>query len=621
MSPITPTSESGRPRPLLVFDGDCRFCRQWVSRWRQATGDRIRYEAYQSVAWKYPEVSDREFKHSIQYFEGDGRRRQGADAVFHSLAQGDCWLGKLLATLYDRISFFAGASEGAYRLVANNRSFFSLITQWIFGDDVSRPEFTVGMRLFLKGVAFIYLIALVSYWIQLPGLVGSQGILPAPRFFDFVSQALGRSKFWIAPSLCWWGGAGDIPLAVLCTAGIVLSLFALLGIAEAPALFGVYAIYLSLCTAGQIFYLFQWDSLLLEAGFLAAIAASWRGWTGWRAGRPPRMAQFLVLWLLFRLMFSSGMAKWLGGDLGWSNFTAMGFHYFTQPLPTPLAWYEQQGPAWVQHASVWVVFFVEIFLPFLLFAPGRLRLIAVAGIAMFQILIAATGNYGFFNLLTLLLCIPSVEDRWWPSGLRHRLSGGAPLRLPRPVLAVACVVLFSLGWVSLSGGGGRRIPRLLSSAYEVLRPFQIVNGYGLFVRMTTSRHEIQLEGSRDGLEWKPYIFRYKPGALSRPPPWIAPYMPRLDWMMWFAALGSVEQNQWLIALMEQILRGSPTVLALLESNPFPEHPPRYLRAPLDNYRFTTSAERRTTGNWWKAEPLGYYVHPAQLRYSLKNKVN
>ena len=596
--------------PSLVYDGDCRFCRQWVARWQKTTGDRVQYESYQTAAWRYPEVSECEFAQSIQYFEEGKGRRHGADAVFHALAWSGGW-NKLPAFLYDKIFLFAAVSEFFYRLVARNRKFFSLLTQGIFGDDVSRPEFAVGMRIFIKGLALIYLLAFVSYWIQFPGLVGSQGILPASQFFDVVGQMPG--KFWLAPSLCWWwGGMGDVSLNLLCGAGCVLSLLVLFGITEALALFGVYVIYLSLCTAGQIFYLFQWDALLLEAGFVAAIGASWKVWTGGRAGESSRIAHFLILWLLFRLIFSSGMVKWLEGSKEWSDWSALEFHYFTQPLPTPLAWWAQQLPDWFQHASVGMMFFVEIFLPFLLFTPARLRLIAVIGMIALQLIIAATGNYGLFNFLTILLCLASLEDRWWPVWVRQQLGGaGSALRLPRPILATVCAVFLILGLGSMDWAGG--ICKRFFPAYAALRPLQLVNGYGLFVQMTTSRREIQLEGSRDGFLWKSYVFRYKPDSLSRPPPWVAPYMPRLDWMMWFAALGTVEQNRWVIPFMEQILRGSPQVLALLGPNPFPNDPPRYLRAPVDHYEFTTLAERQATGDWWKSQPLGYYISKVRLK--------
>jgi len=605
MSKIPVSSDS--KIPLLVFDGNCHFCRQWVARWQRTTGDRVRYEPYQTAAWKYPEVSDREFAESIQYFEQGKQRRQGANAVFHALAWGSHW-GKLLVFLYNHIPVFAALAEYFYRFVARNRSAFSLLSRWIFGNEVSPAEFSVGMRLFTKGLALIYLLAVISYWVQFPGLVGNQGILPASRFFDAIGQ--NPEAIRLAPSLCWWLGAENTSLHLLCGAGGLLSLFVLCGLMEAPALLGLTVIYLSLCTAGQVFYLFQWDSLLLETGFLAALGASWKIWTGWRAGKPSRIAQFLGLWLLFRLMFASGMTKWLGGSKEWHDFTALKYHYFTQPLPTPLAWYAYQLPDWFQYLSVSIMFLVEIFLPFLLFAPGRLRLIAVLGIAGLQLVIAATGNYGFFNFLSILLCVAAVEDRWWPTWLRHSLSGGSSLHLPRPILAILCAVLVILGLGSMHWMGG--ICRIAFPAYDALRPLQLVNGYGLFVRMTTTRHEIQLEGSQDGFLWKTYTFRYKPQALSRSLPWVAPYMPRLDWMMWFAALGTVEQNPWFASFMEQLLRGSPAVLALLGPNPFLNEPPRYLRAPFDSYEFTTINEGRLTGNWWKSQPLGYYVGDVHL---------
>jgi hypothetical protein len=339
--------------------------------------------------------------------------------------------------------------------------------------------------------------------------------------------------------------------------------------------------------------------LLLEAGFLAIFL----GYS--------RAIVWLFRWLLFRLMFLSGAVKLLSGDRTWRELTALDFHYQTQPLPTPIAWYMQQLPGWFQRLSVGMVFAIELVVPFLIFAPRRLRLFAAACLVLLQILILLTGNYAFFNLLALALCLFLLEDRdlrlpefaLKVTRLSHRV------RVPLTV-AVVFVILF-LGLSHLIGQFLMLPPgvgRLMSFA----APFGIVNSYGLFAVMTTTRLEIVVEGSDDRSHWQAYEFRYKPGDLHRRPAWVAPHQPRLDWQMWFAALGTYAENPWFVSLMGRLLQGAPEVLRLLDRNPFAERPPRYVRALMYEYRFTDFKTRRETGNWWSRELLGSYLPAISL---------
>jgi hypothetical protein len=400
-------------------------------------------------------------------------------------------------------------------------------------------------------------------------------------------------------------------LSVLTGAGVLCSMLVMMGMVQPLALFGAWAAYLSLVVAGQDFYSFQWDGLLLEAGLLAIFAAPWLWRPNLAPRAPRRLAHFLLTWLLFRLMFSSGVVKLASEseipseDLVWSKLTALDFHYWTQPLPTSLAWLAAQAPEWFQKLSCAGMFAVELVLPFFIFLPRRLRLIACAGFVGLQTLIALTGNYGFFNLLAVAVALLLIDDAVWPRILR---APHARVTWPRWVLPPLALAYFGLSMVPLAGAF-RTMPEAiepLAWLYGHVAPFRSINSYGLFAVMTKERREIVLQGSMDGVEWKTYEFKYKPGPLDRRPPFVAPYMPRLDWQMWFAALGDVQAAPWMGPLVGRLFEAQPDVLALFAKDPFGGKAPRYLRANLDDYHFTDFAARRTTGNWWRSEPKGIY---------------
>ena len=602
-------------KPTLIYDGECGFCSRWIERWRLSTGDQVDYVTSQEAAPKFPGISEAEFAEAVQWVGADGERLSGAPAVFAALATGSSG-GRTLRRLYGDTPAFARAADATYGVVARNRMLFSRLTRWLWGTDVLPPTFAVSGRVFLRLLGFIYLLAFASYWVQLGGLIGERGILPAGAFFTRAKEILGAEAYWQFPSV-FWMGAGDTALYGWCGAGIAASVILMLGFAPLPCLIFLWADYLSLCVAGQIFYQFQWDILLLEAGFLGIFLSPLNLRLG-RAGNPPRPARFLLIWLLFRLVFASGVVKLSSGDPAWMNGTALDYHYFTQPLPTPVAWFAQQLPGWWQVMSVRVMFFVELCLPFLLFGPRRLRLLAAGGIAALQFLIALTGNYGFFNLLTLALCLLALDDRVWskraPEARDPRPPGGATRFVANPLLLAMAVVIFSLSLIPLAASFRRPIPVLapLMLAYQSVAPFRTINGYGLFAVMTKERREIVVQGSDDEATWRTYAFRFKPGDPRRVPGWVAPYMPRLDWQMWFAALGSVDENPWFLHFLERLLDGSPSVLGLLEENPFPRGRPRFVRAMSDRYTFTTIAERARTENWWNVEPAAIYTPALSL---------
>jgi hypothetical protein len=320
-------------------------------------------------------------------------------------------------------------------------------------------------------------------------------------------------------------------------------------------------------------------------------------------------------------MFSSGVAKLLSGDPTWRNLTALNYHYETQPLPTPLGWFFYQIPGGFQKFSVLVMFFVELVIPFFIFAPRRLRFFAGGAIIFLQIMIALPGNYAFFNLISVALCLLLFDDeflvrlvpRWLRDKITFSLARVSRGRL-RQVLAGSFAALVVLGGVAEIPGVrvGRWLPSPAALILNRMRSLRIVSGYGLFAVMTTSRPEIVIEGSRDGETWSAYEFKYKPGDVNRAPPWVAPHQPRLDWQMWFAALGSYRENPWFGNLMLRLLQGSPEVLDLLRQNPFADAPPRYVRALLYDYHFTDFSTKRTTGAWWRRKLVGAYFPAVSL---------
>ncbi|MGZ4838299.1 MAG: lipase maturation factor family protein [Terriglobales bacterium] len=602
--------EHGRTKPLMVFDGDCAFCRAWIEYWKELTGERVEYAPFQEKAAEFPDVPREEFARAVQIFLPDGQRRSGAHAAFTAMATG----GKTWPLwAYEHVPLVETVVEAAYRAIAAHRDAGYKITRLLWGIPVRRQRYAVATELFLRALGIIYLIAFVSFGVQAPGLVGRNGIYPLAQTMSAVRRYYGGAAFRVFPSV-FLLSADDRFLAAVWIAGCVFALLLILGLMRRVACASAFVLYLSIATAGQAFMSFQWDALLLEAGFLAIFL----GWS--------RMMPWMFRWLLFRLMFMSGVVKLASGDTSWHALTAMRYHYQTQPLPTPLAWYMYQLPTWFQSLTTAVVLLVELGVPFLVWFPRRLRLLAAGILIVFQVLIMLTGNYAFFNLLTIALCLWLVDDARWEKS-QIRLTSVKSRQMWDTVISRArqrwSATTKSVAKVAI--GTGVSILILFTSLAEVtgpilhwtlpgsdqaqatLAPFEIVNSYGLFAVMTTTRPEIVIEGSSDGVNWQAYEFKYKPGEVKRPPRWVEPHQPRVDWQMWFAALGNYQQNPWLLRFMLRMLQGSPQVSKLLARNPFAKAPPTYVRASVYEYQFTNWRERRETGAWWKREYRGVYL--------------
>lgn len=486
----------------------------------------------------------------------------------------------------------------------------AVATQRLWGDVAQRPRYRRMRSIFLRGLGLVYLAAFGSLAAQVDGLIGSRGILPAALFLGDVRRVLGPEGYWEFPTLLWLDSS-DLSLHVLCWGGVAVSVLLIAGVLPGVCLVLLWLLYLSLTVAGQDFLSFQWDALLLEAGLLGVLFAPWGLWLGSVQREPSWVVVWLIRWLVFRVMFLSAVVKLTSGDPTWWAWEALRYHYETQPLPTWTSWYVHQMPGWFQKVSVGMMYWAELIAPFFVFGPRRLRTVAFGSIVLLQVLIAATGNYGFFNLLTVVLCLALVEDRDWgrsDAGEIPPAPGGRLRRVLVGIVGSVVLLVTTMGAVETTWRTAR-FPWPLEMLQQGVSPLRSMNSYGLFAVMTTQRPEILVEGSADGVTWKPYPFRWKPGEVDRRPRFTTPHMPRLDWQMWFAALApNCWSNPWFIRFEQRQLEGSPPVLHLLREDPFPGRPPRYVRARLYQYRFTTRGMKA----WWQREEVGPYCSRLEL---------
>jgi Lipase maturation factor len=458
--------------------------------------------------------------------------------------------------------------------------------------------------LFERGLAAIYLVAFIVTVNEFLPLAGERGLLPAATF-------LAEVPFREAPSLFHWASS-DLVVLGAAWIGVALSVLALSGIASRGGAMvaalpwaGLYVLYLSFINAGQTWYAFGWESLLVEAGFFAMFLGS-------RRTPPSRLLAWIYRWTLFRLMFGAGLIK-LRGDACWRELSCLDYFYETQPMPNPLSWYFHHLPKAVLHGGVAVNHVVEVVVPFGFFLPQPWASVAGVITIAFQSTLILGGNLSWLNYLAIVLAVTTIDDRF----LRWLPVKPPPLGPIPKAQAIATAVLAAVV-ACLS------IPPVLNmlSPGQVMNtsfnPLQIVNTYGAFGSVTRDRYEIVIEGTADettsaSTVWKEYQFKGKPGDVSYRPPLVAPYHMRLDWLMWFAAMSNASDYPWFGPLLAKLLEGDPAVLGLLRTNPFPDRPPRWIRAQLYLYRFTTPEEHARTGAWWTRTLVGAYFPEVRLR--------
>ncbi len=624
-------AQDGQSKPVLYWDADCNFCRRWVERWQADSGNAVVYRTLQEAPPAVQSAAGGEPFQRIVLVRSDGTMSTGAHAALEAQAHGS-GESRLLHRLYKFLPPFRYVADTAYAWIAAHRPACSAMTNLFWGQDVLRPTYQISGYFFPRLIGLIFLFAFLSLWVQIDGLAGSRGILPVAAHLEAVqnhfSAAGSPHDAWLqVPSLLWFG-ASDTMLHVWLGAGALASLLLVLGILPAFSAFVAWLCYLSFAAAVPVFLNFQWDALLLEAGLLAVFYVPWRRYLAFGSSAPSRLGRLLVWWLLFRLMFESGVVKLFGYDAtgrnAWLDGTALDYHYFTQPIPVWTSWWFDALPGWFHMLSLGGVFAIELIAPFLIIGPRRLRMTAFWAFTALMVLIMLSGHYGFFNLLTLVLCVSLVDDSSWPSWLRGRLrpSNGNDERVSVAEKIHGKVLpVFAVLVVFLTAAQLLMVMRLVSPATvgPLLGPFaplRSANSYGLFSVMTTERPEITIEASTDGRTWEPYRFRYKMDTDDNSLPFLLPHMPRLDWQMWFAALeyrASGQPPPWIMPLLGRLQEQSPDVLGLLSEENAATSAPAYFRLRLDLLTFASPEERGNTGKFWQAEPLPAYTIEGSLQ--------
>lgn len=635
MAPQMPTQmaaeivvETAHPpeRPTLLFEGDESICRRAVARWSASGPRSVDWLPWRSARARFPDLPESQLASAPTLVLPSGEVFSGARAVLRALHLSGRELPWFFYRRYVGVSLLVDA---IFSFASRRRALLSRIARTLAGPDERPPSHHLARWTFLRGLGISALAAFLSVRAQLDGLIGSGGVLP-------VAPTLAQVRAWAEqngvgalgtfrrfPTLFLWASS-DRALHVVTWIGIVASVMLVVDVAPPIALGAIWLCYLSLVTAGDAFFHFQWDALLLETCLVAAFVVPWRVVPRRIDRAPPRESGlWLVRLLVFKLMFLSGVVKITSKDPTWSSLTALDYHYFTQPIPTWTAWYAHHAPQWVHRASAVGTFVVELGAPFLIFGSRRMRRIAFALFAALMVGVGATGNYGFFNLLSIVVALVLLDDGAFPAWLRRRLS--PPLELVRDAsrrfarilrtLAVSLVGALSLTYVLLAFVDDPRdtLPETWIDLVEVTAPFDSINSYGLFRTMTTKRPEILVEGSDDGTTWKAYEFPWKPGDPMRRPEFIGVHMPRLDWQLWFAALaGHCTRSPAYLGLLRALLEGSPPVRALLAHDPFADRPPKYLRSTLWDYTFSSKEERAQTGAWWSRRRLGVYCPTVML---------
>ena len=479
-----------------------------------------------------------------------------------------------------------------------------------------KKSYRFGIKLFCRFLGLIYTIAFLSLWIQIDTLISKNGILPAIEYLARLKELSSTQELPIIPTL-FWLGASDFSLHLAGFGGVLCSILLLLWVAPRLMAFGCWLFYLSFFHVSQVFLSFQWDILLLECGLLCILAAPW----GRQEVYESRWLRWALWILIFKLMFSSGVVKLSSQDPVWANLSALEYHFFTQPIPGPTSWFFHQLPGWFQSFSTFLMFHIELVIPFLFLGTHLMRLVGALATIFLMILIFCSGNFAYFNLLTIILSFTCIENRFWVQSWvysKEEVSqqGGLPLRFFRwckDILLILVILLNFIPLMSLFSFSRPWIPGFLNEFQKEVRSFCLVNSYGLFANMTTTRPEIIIQGSQDGKTWRDYEFYYKPGDPGRRPRQVAPHQPRVDWQMWFAALRpDYRYVPWFQSFITKILEGKPEVLRIFEVNPFPERPPRFIRAVVFDYQFTNSQQKRESGNWWKRKPQKLFLPPVSV---------
>ena len=496
----------------------------------------------------------------------------------------------------------------------------NILTGFVY-DKNPDNSYQITRFVFLRALGLVYTVAFLGLALQGATLFGEDGLLPARRFLHIMSGQeaqidvpLSWEIFARLPTI-FWLSQKNLWLAIGAWSGVVLSAAMMLGYANAISCTLLWMLYMSFVHIGQDFYSFGWDILLLETGFLAIFLCPLWEARPFPSLPPPRMVFWLLRWLTFRIYLGAGLIK-VRSDPCWLDLTCLIYHYETQPIPNPLSWLLHQAPPWFHKVGVLWNHVTELLVPFFLFSPRFLRLTAAILLALFQVMLILSGNLSFLNWLTLTVTLGCFDDGFYtrliPKVASFCRQNTRRSRIQVAVtLALAVLVLTKSRAPALNLLASRQI---MNGSFDALH---LVNTYGAFGAVGKTRNEVILEGTSDPNPsqlslWKPYEFLYKPGDISRRPPVIAPYQPRIDWQIWFAAMATYNEHPWLIHLTYKLLKGSPEIRRLIAHDPFADtgEKVRFIRARLYRYRFTQIGEE--SSNWWQRELVSEYFPPLSL---------
>jgi hypothetical protein len=478
-----------------------------------------------------------------------------------------------------------------------------------------RPSYWLTRFMILRLLGLVYAVAFLVAINQIIPLIGTNGLLPADVYIKQVSDTLGSTGagFMRLPSIFWlWHS--DTALLTAAWVGFVISCIVAAGYTNALMLTILWFLYMSFVHIGQDWYGYGWEIQLTETGFLAIFLCPLIDGRPFPKREPPFLIIILFRWLICRIMLGAGLIKFRGDEI-WRNGTALNYFFETQPIPGPLTRWFHFLPRIVLKIGVWFNWVAELLAPLFVFGPRLARHIAGVAIILFQLSIAVSGNLSFLNWLTIVPALACIDDGLWarvlPRALVRRAQAAAASAEPsKPMATTAIVVTALIALLSIQPAINILSPsQVMNTSFD---PLDLVNTYGAFGSVGQQRYNVVFEGTMDNdtsakAHWKPYLYKGLPVSLNRRPPQIAPYQPRLDWQMWFAAMASPNEYPWTLNLVYKLLHNDRSTLSLFASNPFPDKPPRYVRAVL--YRYKLAEPGNAQQLWWTREQLGLWLPP------------
>ena len=504
----------------------------------------------------------------------------------------------------------------------------------------ARSTYWLTRFVILRLLGLVYLTAFLVAAHQIVPLVGHDGLLPADTFLQRVAKHFGsvQSGFKSLPSLFWWKLSDEL-LQGVAWVGVGLSAVVLAGYANSIILLILWGLYMSFIHIGQIWYSYGWETQLLETGFIAAFLCPLFDGRPFARSAPPLVVLWIYRWLIFRIMLGAGLIK-LRGDECWRDLTALVYHYETQPVPNPLSRLLHAAPVWFHKVGVLWNHFIELVVPWFGFWPRHVRNVAGLLMSAFMGTLIFSGNLSFLNWLTIIPCLACIDDAVWRKVLprwivvRSELAESARKTSRGPMVAGS---VFAAVVAVLSIAPVRNLVSSSQAMNASFDPLHLVNTYGAFGTVGRERYEIVFEGNERTMsdsseEWKEYSFKVKPGDPARRPPVITPYHYRLDWQIWFVGIPSThrdlntlprpEHYPWVAKFMWKLLHNDAGTMSLLAGNPFPEKPPRYVRALVYRYQFRPVSGPEADGSWWKRERVGMWfpavsIYSPELRHFLQ----